>query len=153
LGDFYESTGYSRRPAALREEPHSPSATPCGRRDSVTSPLDESCHNRETPGRGEADVPSARNLSYPGIRNQKTPIVESTTFEQNAAFISTINLLDLDSTFLPGELNYRQKLLISRITGIIDKRAIIRKAHSVPISLSSLDGNSSAVAGTIAVFD
>jgi predicted NBD/HSP70 family sugar kinase len=69
------------------------------------------------------------------------------------AFISAINLLDLDSIFLYGELNYRPKLLISKISSIIDKRSIIRKAHSVSIFPSSLDGNSSAATSTAAVLD
>ena len=70
---------------------------PCGGTDKATSPPDESCHNGETPGRGAAGVPSAPNLLYLGTRNQKTQIVEGTTFEQNAAFIRAIKLLDLDS--------------------------------------------------------
>jgi hypothetical protein len=40
-------------------------ASPSGGRDPATPPPDKSCHHRETPGRREADVSSARALSYP----------------------------------------------------------------------------------------
>jgi hypothetical protein len=64
LDDFCEETGYCRRHAALCGKPHSPWTSPSGGRDTAASPADESCHDPPAPGRGEADVSSARALPY-----------------------------------------------------------------------------------------
>ena len=68
-----------------------------------------------------------------------------------AGLIGTINLLDLESVILYGELNYRCELLISKIQKLINERCIITESHPVQVmpSLLSNEDNISFTASTV----
>lgn len=57
-----------------------------------------------------------------------------------SAMINAINLFDLDSVILYGELNLRPHILLSKIENIINERCVIAKTHKVSVLTSTLPG-------------
>lgn len=70
----------------------------------------------------------------------------------SAAMIDAINLFDLDSVILYGELNIRPTILISKIQKIINERSFIVKTHKVSVLASTLTGVDES-SSTAAVLD
>lgn len=70
----------------------------------------------------------------------------------SSAMIGAVNLLDLDSIILYGELNVRPGLLLSKIESLINERSFIARAHKVSVLPSHLSG-ADASSATAAILD
>lgn len=55
------------------------------------------------------------------------------------SLLNAINILDLQSVVISGELNYRHELLFSKLQEYINKHCIIYKSHPIKILASSID--------------
>ena len=70
-------------------------------------------------------------------------IVDFVSEKLSNALINAVNMLDLDSIVLYGELNDNRGILINRISEAINSRSIISAAHKINVSpsLQSEEGN------------
>lgn len=68
-----------------------------------------------------------------------------------SALADVVNLLDPDSIFIYGELNYKSKLLFDKISSIINERSYVSRAHIVDVlpARTDLDELSFAVAALL----
>lgn len=69
-----------------------------------------------------------------------------------SAITGAINLLDLDSVILYGELNVRPAILLSKIETLINERSFIARTHPVSVLASTVSGVDES-SSTAAVLD
>lgn len=67
--------------------------------------------------------------------------------------VNAINMFDLDAVIIYGELNYRYKLLLSKIQKEVDHRSIVTKAHPVKVLPSLIAENDVKVFAAANVID
>lgn len=67
--------------------------------------------------------------------------------------VNAVNLFDLEAVIIYGELNYRCKLLFSKMQAELDRRCIVTKAHAVKILPSQITDNDGTVFSAANVID
>lgn len=86
------------------------------------------------------DYEENADKAYSGDREALDRIVRLARYFASG-IINSVNMLDLDTVIISGELNYRYELLFEQLQNNINERSIITKAHKVTV-LPALAENS-----------
>lgn len=97
---------------------------------------------------GFEDYEGMTNAAYRGDEEALAALEEG-AHRLGAALINAVNLLDLDSIILFGELNYRPELLLEKIRRIVEGGSMVCRAHGVAIAASDFDERSYLAASTV----
>ena len=89
------------------------------------------------------DYEENADKAYSGDRDALDRIVRLARYFASG-IINSVNMLDLDTVIISGELNYRYELLFEQLQNNINERSIITKAHKVTVLPNECQADSAA---------
>lgn len=111
---------------------------PCGNRGCLETYITEKSIRKHF---GLACYPQTVDAAYAGDAKADT-VLDRIAEYLGCAIVSLINVLDIESVYLSGELNYRHERLFSKIETYVHTHCFHAHAHHVKIRPSAVDAGS-----------